>query len=507
MPGERPAAAVRWRRSRRGRGLSRDRHRCPLADASQPAPMRRSTCHATRLHVVGVGGPGMSAIALALAEMGHDVSGSRPARAAGARSAARRRRHGARRSRPVARRRLRRGHGVDCDPGRPQRARRGAQAGHPDAAAGRHAGLDLRPGPIARRRRHARQDDDDVDADADPRRGRSAPELRDRRRRHRHGHRRALDRRRVVRRRGRRERRHPPRAAAARHDPHQRRGRPPRPLRLVRRHRRRRSTATSRRSPGPKVVCADDPGRGAARRPARQPSRTASAEGVDVRAVDVHASRGSFPFDVERDGQRLGDVSLPLRGVHNVRQRHRRAGDGDRARRRVRRSRRRRSPSSAASPAASTSAASTAGRRSSTTTPTCRRRSTPCSTPHARSGDGWQRVVAVFQPNRYNRMAEMWRDYADAFVDADVVVLTDIYPSGTQPIPGVTGKLVVNAVLDAHPTRACRVAARARRPGRRSSPARCAPATCASRWAAATSPRCPTRCCAAPTRRRRRSAT
>ena len=30
-------------------------------------------------------------------------------------------------------------------------------------------------------------------------------------------------------------------------------------------------------------------------------------------------------------------------------------------------------------------------------------------------------------------------------------MLTDIYPSGTTPIPGVTGKLVVNAVLDAHP--------------------------------------------------------
>jgi UDP-N-acetylmuramate--alanine ligase len=68
------------------------------------------------------------------------------------------------------------------------------------------------------------------------------------------------------------------------------------------------------------------------------------------------------------------------------------------------------------------------------------------------SGDGWQRVVAVFQPNRFNRMAVMWPDYRDAFVDADVVVLTDIYASGTTPIPGVTGKLVVNAVLDAHPT-------------------------------------------------------
>ena len=44
-----------------------------------------------------------------------------------------------------------------------------------------------------------------------------------------------------------------------------------------------------------------------------------------------------------------------------------------------------------------------------------------------------------------------WPEYADAFVDADLVVLTDIYASGTTPIPGVTGKLIVNAVLDAHP--------------------------------------------------------
>ncbi len=63
----------------------------------------------------------------------------------------------------------------------------------------------------------------------------------------------------------------------------------------------------------------------------------------------------------------------------------------------------------------------------------------------------WSRVFAVFQPNRFNRMSEIWRDYADCFTDADVVVVTDIYASGTQPIPGVTGKLVVNAVLDAHP--------------------------------------------------------
>jgi UDP-N-acetylmuramate--alanine ligase len=30
-------------------------------------------------------------------------------------------------------------------------------------------------------------------------------------------------------------------------------------------------------------------------------------------------------------------------------------------------------------------------------------------------------------------------------------VITDIYPSGEAPLPGVTGKLVVNAICDAHP--------------------------------------------------------
>ena len=67
------------------------------------------------------------------------------------------------------------------------------------------------------------------------------------------------------------------------------------------------------------------------------------------------------------------------------------------------------------------------------------------------SGDDWSRVLVVFQPNRFNRIAEIWADYADAFVDADIVVLTDIYSSGTAPIPGVTGKLLVNAVTEAHP--------------------------------------------------------
>ena len=67
----------------------------------------------------------------------------------------------------------------------------------------------------------------------------------------------------------------------------------------------------------------------------------------------------------------------------------------------------------------------------------------------ARSGNH-RRVVCVFQPHRYTRTRSLWQSFADAFVDADVVVITDVYPSNERPIPGVTGKLIVNAVLDEH---------------------------------------------------------
>jgi len=64
---------------------------------------------------------------------------------------------------------------------------------------------------------------------------------------------------------------------------------------------------------------------------------------------------------------------------------------------------------------------------------------------------GWRRVVCVFQPHRYSRTQALAPDFADAFVDADLLVVTDVYPAGEPPRPGVSGKLIVNAVLDAHP--------------------------------------------------------
>ncbi len=64
---------------------------------------------------------------------------------------------------------------------------------------------------------------------------------------------------------------------------------------------------------------------------------------------------------------------------------------------------------------------------------------------------GWKRVVVVFQPHRYSRTRALGHDFADAFAGADVVVVTDVYAAGERPIPGVSGRLVATAVTTRHP--------------------------------------------------------
>ncbi|HEY6473725.1 MAG TPA: Mur ligase family protein, partial [Acidimicrobiales bacterium] len=68
----------------------------------------------------------------------------------------------------------------------------------------------------------------------------------------------------------------------------------------------------------------------------------------------------------------------------------------------------------------------------------------------ARSG-GWARVVAVFQPHRFSRTAALASEFGTAFADADVLVVTDVYSAGERPVPGVSGRLVADAVAAADP--------------------------------------------------------
>jgi UDP-N-acetylmuramate--alanine ligase len=65
--------------------------------------------------------------------------------------------------------------------------------------------------------------------------------------------------------------------------------------------------------------------------------------------------------------------------------------------------------------------------------------------------DGHHRVVVVFQPHRYSRTEALWREFGNSLRVADLVVLTDVYGAGETPIPGVTGKLLVEAVTEAAP--------------------------------------------------------
>ncbi len=61
------------------------------------------------------------------------------------------------------------------------------------------------------------------------------------------------------------------------------------------------------------------------------------------------------------------------------------------------------------------------------------------------------RLVAVFQPHRYSRTEQLWSTFGNSFTEADVLLVTGIYSSGEAPREGITGKLVANAVTDAHP--------------------------------------------------------
>jgi UDP-N-acetylmuramate--alanine ligase len=166
--------------------------------------------------------------------------------------------------------------------------------------------------------------------------------------------------------------------------------------------------------------------------------------------VNVRSEHGEIEFELLCDGSELGTIQLPLRGVHNAR-----------------------NATAAAAMALELGVSFAAvqsglgrfggvarrfdfrGTRNDITfvddyahIPT---EISAVLEAAASSGDGWKRVVAVFQPNRYKRMAVLSPEYAHSFQRADLAVITDIYPSGDAPIPGVTGKLVVNAVIDSHP--------------------------------------------------------
>jgi UDP-N-acetylmuramate--alanine ligase len=194
------------------------------------------------------------------------------------------------------------------------------------------------------------------------------------------------------------------------------------------------------------VVCADDP-KAAALGRAVEAVTYGTSEGADYRIVDVSTSRSSCHFSVVHGDAALGEFQLVVPGVHNVRNACGALVGGllagatvDAARRALGRyggvARR----------------FEFRGERQGITfvddyahLPS----EAKAALAAARDG-GWDRVVAVFQPHRYSRTASLWQDFADAFVGADLLVVTDVYGAGEAPRPGVSGRLVFDAVKAAH---------------------------------------------------------
>ncbi len=195
------------------------------------------------------------------------------------------------------------------------------------------------------------------------------------------------------------------------------------------------------------VVCADDPG---AARLAALPGAVSygASPQADYRMTDLSLAMPTSSFDLHHQGRRLGRVTLPSPGLHN-----------------------------ATNAAAATVAAMCAGAPFDAAVRALARfggvarrfefrgeaagvtfiddyahlpSEVSAALAAARTGD-WRRVVCVFQPHRYSRTASVGAAFADSFGDADVVVITDIYPAGEAPLPGVTSKIVLDGVLDANP--------------------------------------------------------
>lgn len=199
------------------------------------------------------------------------------------------------------------------------------------------------------------------------------------------------------------------------------------------------------------VVCIDEPNAAALAARHEHATTYGTGEGADYRIVDVAVDRVGTRFAVEHAGARLGTIDLPIPGLHNARN------------------------ASAALVAALLvgapfeAAAAALGRYAGVARryqfrgqldgitfvdDYAHNPGKVAAVVGTAAQGGWDRVVVVFQPHRYSRTEDLWREFGTSFDGADVVVVTDVDGAGEQPRPGVTGQLVVDAIAADRPDQA-----------------------------------------------------
>ena len=61
--------------------------------------------------------------------------------------------------------------------------------------------------------------------------------------------------------------------------------------------------------------------------------------------------------------------------------------------------------------------------------------------------DGWKRrTLVVFQPHRYSRVQALMEEFARSFYQADVLVVTEVYRAGEEPLPNINGETLAAAI-------------------------------------------------------------
>ncbi|MCY3547303.1 MAG: UDP-N-acetylmuramate--L-alanine ligase [Gemmatimonadetes bacterium] len=192
-------------------------------------------------------------------------------------------------------------------------------------------------------------------------------------------------------------------------------------------------------------VCGDDPG--AARIGVEGGARTRSyglGAGVSLRGTLVRDNGSESVFRVTEDGVSGGDMTVPLPGLHNVRNALAAAGVG-------------RSFGGAWDDIRSGLASFPGvGRRYDILGvaggvqviddyahhPT----EISATLAAARRANPGRRIVAVFQPHLFTRTRDFHTEFGGALAAADLVWVTDVYPAREKRLPGVTGELVARAV-------------------------------------------------------------
>ena len=199
---------------------------------------------------------------------------------------------------------------------------------------------------------------------------------------------------------------------------------------------------------GAAVLCAEDPALASLIPRVGRPVVTYGFKaGVDFRAVDVKLGKDGSSFTVERGGKKAARLRLRVPGRHNVLNALGAFAAG------------RFLGFDAAKLARGLSEFRGVGRRLDRLGEAAGvefvddygHHPTEVATTLSAVARLWKarRTVVIFQPHRFSRTQLLAKQFGPAFKEADFVFVTDIYPAGEKPIPGVTSKLILDGIAKA----------------------------------------------------------